>query len=127
MSEKLQVGDIARPWGLTIAPEVRIEKALETGGYSVSWFDNAMRPCSCTVADDEVVFLRRRDPNAPEEIEAPPKFNLGDRVCIRSIPAPGEMVVVYPRTPAGVQVLWFDKQGHPVFENFPEDLLAKRA
>ena len=69
MSEKLQVGDIARPWGLTIAPEVRIEKALETGGYRVSWFDSAMRPCSCTVADDEVVLLRRRDPNAPEEVE----------------------------------------------------------
>lgn len=95
----------------------------------LKWFDNGGRMTSEEVAISPLmevvgnVYDKPLDADLPLE---PPAFKEGDTVQFQSLHRTSPiMSVVYPRTPAGVQVTWFDASHRPVFEHYPESLLRR--
>lgn len=125
----LKEGDLLRYKGID-GPTMVVVHLFESykNTVRVKWFDAGKRMTTEELRISDLLECIGNvydEPNGADLPQEPPKFAEGDTVQLKALHRSSPvMAVVYPRTPAGVQVTWFDASHRPVFEHYPESMLA---
>ena len=124
----LKEGDLLRYKGLNGPTMVVTYVWSDQATARLKWFDGGGRMVSEEITISgllEKVGNIYDESNGADLPQEPPKFAEGDTVQLKALHRSSPvMAVVYPRTPAGVQVTWFDASHRPVFEHYPESMLS---